>query len=116
MDWLCLLVKIMALQMNLKKILLVKLSTLLLTGSLSIQAQSDSSWSEKPDINYGGFIDAFYVFDFNQPEASPRQPFLFNHNRLNEFNINLALFQVDVDHEKYRANIGLQSGTYAQDN
>lgn len=79
-------------------------------------AQSDSSWSKKPTISFGGFADAYYVYDFNKPEISKRQPFLFNHNRHNEFNINLALLQVAVDHEKYRAKIGLQSGTYPQDN
>ncbi len=79
-------------------------------------AQTDSAWSKKPTVSFGGFVDAFYVYDFNEPDASKRQPFLFNHNRHNEFNINLALLQVAVDHEKYRARIGLQSGTYAQDN
>lgn len=79
-------------------------------------AQTDSTWSKKPTVSFGGFVDAFYVYDFNEPDVSKRQPFLFNHNRHNEFNINLALLQVAVDHEKYRARIGLQSGTYAQDN
>lgn len=79
-------------------------------------AQNDSHWQAKPKVNIGGFVDAFYVYDFNQPAESKRQPYLFNHNRHNEFNINLALFQINVNHEKYRLNLGLQSGTYAQDN
>lgn len=56
------------------------------------------------------------MFDFNEPQDSERQSYLFNHNRHYEFNLNLAPFQVEVDHEKYRAKIGLQSGTYPQDN
>lgn len=86
------------------------------TPFLSAFSQTDSSWGKKPTINFGGFVDAFYVFDFNGEGRIKRQPFLFNHNRNNEFNINLALLQVSVDHEKYRARIGLQSGTYPQDN
>ena len=94
----------------------IKTLAIILLFISSAQAQSDSSWSKKPTINFGGFIDAFYVYDFNEPADSKRQPFLFNHNRHNEFNINLGLLEVQVNHEKYRANLGLQSGTYPQDN
>jgi len=89
---------------------------LFITSSIVTFAQSDSSWNKKPSIHFGGFADVYYGYDFNEPKQSKRQPFLFNHNRHNEFNINLALLQIAVDHEKYRAKIGLQSGTYAQDN
>ncbi len=94
---------------------IISILTLLITISNTI-AQNDSSWQAKPKINIGGFVDAFYVYDFEKPTESKRQPYLFNHNRHNEFNINLALIQVNVNHEKYRVNLGLQSGTYAQDN
>lgn len=106
----------MTLEIDLKKTLMYKLLTTLLIFSFSIQAKSDGSWSEKPAINFSGFVDAFYVFDSNEPEDNERQPYLFNHNRHNEINSNLALFQIEVDHERYRATIGLQAGTYPQDN
>lgn len=80
------------------------------------QSESDDSWLEKPEIKLSGFADVFYVYDFNQPQGTERQPFLFNHNRHNEFNLNLGLMQLKVDHGKYRANFALQTGTYANDN
>lgn len=42
--------------------------------------------------------------------------FLFNHNRHNEFNLNLGLIKVSVIQLKYRANVSLHTGTYANDN
>lgn len=67
-------------------------------------------------INFHGFIDIYYVYDFNQPTTDYRQTFLYNHNRHNKFNINMALAQVNLEHEKYRAHIGLHAGTYSIDN
>lgn len=81
-----------------------------------ISAQSDSTWQQRPGINISGFTDIFYVYDFNQPQGTNRQDFLFNHNRHNEFNVNLAFVKFVVDHSKYRANFALQTGTYANDN
>jgi hypothetical protein len=81
-----------------------------------ISAQEDSTWQQKPDFNISGFMDVFYVYDFNEPQGSERQPFLYNHNRHNEFNLNLGLVKFGVAHEKYRANLALQVGTYVNDN
>ncbi|WP_296704466.1 porin [Algoriphagus sp.] len=82
----------------------------------SLSAQVDSSWQQKPKLKITGFVDVFYVYDFNQPKGPERQPFLFNHNRHNEFNLNLGLVKFAIEHSKYRANIALQTGTYANDN
>jgi hypothetical protein len=84
--------------------------------SFSISAQNDSTWQEKPELNLSGFLDVFYVYDFNKPDGSERQAFFFNHNRHNEFNLNLGLVQLELNHKKYRANFALQTGTYANDN
>lgn len=78
--------------------------------------QDHSAWQQKPDLSVSGFTDIFYVYDFNQPEGTERQSFLFNHNRHNEFNLNLGLIQLDLKHPKYRANLTLQTGSYANDN
>lgn len=83
---------------------------------INLSAQTDSSWQQKPDLAISGFVDVFYVYDFNQPPGTARQPFFFNHNRHNEFNLNLGLVQLELDHPKYRANLALQTGTYANDN
>ncbi len=76
-------------------------------------AQADSS---KIALSFGGFVDAYYAYDFSRPDNHIRQPFLYNHNRHNEFNINLALLSMKARAEKWRATIGLQAGNYPQDN
>ena len=88
----------------------------LLFTSHNCYSQFDSIWHQKPELNISGFADVFYVYDFNQPQNTKRQPFLFNHNRHNEFNLNLGFVKLGLEHSKYRANLALQSGTYANDN
>ena len=90
--------------------------SILCLASLVATAQDDNPWQQMPDFRIGGFMDVFYVYDFNEPQGSTRQPFLYNHNRHNEFNLNLGLLKIGVDHAKYRANLGLQVGTYVNDN
>lgn len=77
---------------------------------------SGEMWDEKPAVSIFGFVDAFYVYDFSRPDTQQRQPFLYNHNRHNETNVNLALLQMRIEHPKYRSSIALQTGTYANDN
>lgn len=91
--------------------------TLLFAGVSSlVLAQNAGDWDQKPTIHTSGFLDLFYVYDFNQPKRTGRQPFLYNHNRHNEFNINLGLIKLNLEHSKYRANFSLHAGTYGNDN
>jgi len=76
----------------------------------------DSTWRKKPKVEIMGFADMFYCYDFNEPSGSSRQPFLFNHNRHNKINLNLGLAGFQVIHDKYRVNLGFQTGAYAIDN
>ena len=82
----------------------------------ALTAQKDRGWEESPSLGITGFIDVFYVYDFNRPPGDFRQEFLFNHNRHNEFNLNLGMVGLDLAHPKYRAKLTLQTGTYANDN
>lgn len=79
-------------------------------------AQNGESWSGAPEVLLTGYLDVFYAYDFNRPETPYRQPFFFNHNRHNEFNLNQALIGVGVNHNRYRASLALQAGTYSNDN
>jgi hypothetical protein len=79
-------------------------------------AQTDSIWKQSPDLTISAFADVFYVYDFNQPQGNFRQPFLYNHNRHNEFNLNMGYLKFGLTHTKYRANLALQAGTYVNDN
>ncbi|MDP2078686.1 MAG: outer membrane beta-barrel protein, partial [Sulfuricurvum sp.] len=67
---------------------------------------------EKPVVKVSGFADMYYVEDYNNPSSDRRQPFLYNHNRHDEPNVNLVLLQVGVEHPNYRSNIGIHTGTY----
>lgn len=78
--------------------------------------QRDSAWQKAPTLAIEGFVDVFYAYDFNEPSDNARQSFFFNHNRHHEFNLNLALVKLGLSHQKYRANIALQVGTYPIDN
>lgn len=77
-------------------------------------SQTDTT-ERKTDISFSGFLDTYYSYDLNNPNQV-RQNFFFNHNRHNNININLALLRLQARHEKYRANIGLHTGTYVTDN
>ncbi len=79
-------------------------------------SQADSTWQDPPRLTISGFMDVFYTYDFNKPQGSSRQTFLYNHNRHNEFNLNLGIIKLDVANDKYRANLAIQTGTYANDN
>lgn len=78
--------------------------------------QYEANEKSFPDLSIYGFMDVFNVYDFSKPQTINRQDFLFNHNRHNEFNLNLALIKFDLQHSKYRASFGLQTGTYVNDN
>ena len=80
-------------------------------------APKDSLWQTAPKINFSAYVDIFYAFDFQQPQnSSSRQPFLYNHNRHNEFNLNNGIAKVALTHPKYRANLAFHAGTYVNDN
>lgn len=67
-------------------------------------------------VQASGFLDMYYGFDFNQPASNTRPDFLFNHHRHNKIHANLALLQLHLDQDRYRANLGVMGGTYAQRN
>jgi hypothetical protein len=83
---------------------------------VSQTARSQADTTSKPEITYSGFADGYYVYDFSEPPAASRQPFLYNHNRHNEFNLNLGLIKVSVKDAQYRGSFALQAGTYVNDN
>ena len=69
-----------------------------------------------PKVDYFGYVEGYYAYDFNEPFDHIRQPFLFNYNRHNTFSVNQAVFSLKIDGGFYRGNVGFQAGTYPQDN
>ena len=80
------------------------------------QAQEKNPWNQSPDFYFLGYLDVFYAYDFNQPESGVRQPFLYNHNRHNQFNLNNGILGFEISNPKYRAGFGIHTGTYVMDN
>lgn len=78
-------------------------------------AQDTTSQNQAP-ISWMVFADVYYAYDFNRPQNHEKAPFLYNHKRHNEVNLNLALAQVAYNGTNVRGAIGLQAGTYPQYN
>lgn len=87
------------------------------TCHLSVISQAQEVLEKKgPSLEIKGFLDLYYGYDFNEPSEKQRLPFLFNHTRHNQFGVNLALVSAKLSSDRFRASLGLQQGTYAQDN
>ncbi|WP_298713986.1 porin [Chitinophaga sp.] len=91
------------------------LTAIALTGAMATMAQ-EAPEKAKPKLTVSGYAEAYYVFDFDKPGNHTRPGFLYNHNRHNELNINLALLKVNYVADRVRGNVGIMAGTYAQYN
>ncbi len=77
----------------------------------------------KPVVTFGGFIDTYYAFDFNQPVPNERvlgtpegingtsAQLATTATRHNEFNINLAYLDAKLAAKKLRGRLAIQAGT-----
>lgn len=93
-----------------------KALVLFFISSLQLWAQEQSQDSAKVKVDFSGYIETYYSYDFNKPETKQRQSFLYNHNRHNEFNVNVALLKSSISYENYYAKIAVHTGAYVQDN
>lgn len=82
----------------------------LMSGALMAQTE------EKSPLQLSGYVELFYAYDFNRPANNTRPSFIYNHNRHNEFNLNLGFIKGAYTTEKVRANVALMAGTYANAN
>lgn len=80
----------------------------------NLYAQVDTV--KERSIQISAFVDSYYTYDFSRPSNNLLPPFLFNHNRHNEVNLNLGLIRGSWSNDFARVNLGLMAGTYAQYN
>src|ERR1700733_8459656 len=92
-----------------RKILLL----LLIAVNQFVFAQTDSS---KGSVTFSGYAEAYYAYDFNQPDNHKLPPFLYNFRRHNEVNLNLGFINANYTAKNVRANFGLMAGTWPQYN
>jgi hypothetical protein len=82
-------------------------------SSIIVSAQQNSQIKTETS----GFIDVFYGYNFHDPKTqSQNNSFLYNYNRHNEFNVNLALIRIKASTETFYGVLSLQTGTYVTDN
>jgi hypothetical protein len=67
-------------------------------------------------LTYSAYGELYYSYDFSSPANHEKPNFLYNHKRHNELNANILLVKASYLDKKYRANMGLMAGNYAQYN
>lgn len=63
-----------------------------------------------------GYVETYYVYDFNKPESNNRPGFIYSFNRHNEVNLNLGFIRGSYNADNVRAKLAVMSGTYANAN
>ena len=89
------------------------ISPLFLMLSIGLIAQEDTT---KTSINFTGYLEIYYAYDFGQPKDHNRPYFLYSHDRHNEFNLNLGFVKGSYQSDKVRAQLALATGTYMNAN
>lgn len=79
-------------------------------ASLAADQQSGSP------LNVSGYVEAYYIHDFNQPDNQRRPVFIYSHNHTNRPSVNLAFVKASFNQPSFRANLALGSGTYMRAN
>jgi hypothetical protein len=92
------------------------LRALLLIISTSVFSQVEIAEENKVKVDFSGYLEAFYGYDFNKPTTLTRLGWLYNYNRHNEFNITIGMLRSKISYENVYANIAIQAGTYVDDN
>jgi len=88
----------------------------LLFTCVQLHAQTESAEPE-PVLAFGGYVEPYYAYDFNEPNTDGnRPPFFYSYNRHNEVNINLGMLKANYAASKLRANVALATGTYMNAN
>lgn len=75
-------------------------------------AQNDSV----KELTITGYVEAYHCYDISNPSSNTRPPFVYSHNKHNEFALNLGFLKLNYSLPKFRANGSLMTGTYAQAN
>jgi len=82
----------------------------------SISEVYSQNQEKRTPFQFSGFLNLYYGYDFNEPNTEKRLPFLYNHTRHNRPFVNLALVSGTYQTDRFRANLGIHAGTYAEDN
>ncbi len=93
------------------------LTSVALCFGVFTQALAQDADSEKSNpLTFSAYLETYYSYDISEPKTSVRLPFIYSHNRHNEFNLNLGFVKAAYNTDRVRANMTLMAGTYANDN
>jgi hypothetical protein len=97
------------------------LSAFAITACGAAQAQTNDTIKiipqpEIPALKISGYAEAYYAYDFGQPESNTRPGFIYSHNRHNEVALNLGFIKASYDNGTVRGNLALMAGSYANAN
>lgn len=84
-----------------------------LFSSVLVLAQEESTPSP---FTVNGYLETYYVYDFNKPANNTRPGFIYSFNRHNEVNLNLGFVRGSYNTDNVRANLAIMAGTYANAN
>ncbi|WP_333818959.1 porin [Ohtaekwangia sp.] len=84
--------------------------------SLSFPLFAQEAGDKPSPLTISGYLETYYIYDFNKPADNTRPSFIYSFNRHNEVNLNLGMIRASYTTEKVRANLGLMAGTYPNAN
>jgi hypothetical protein len=89
---------------------------LLLTALFTTEITIAQEEPKPSPFTVSGYLETYYVYDFNQPKNNARPDFVYSFNRHNEVNLNLGFIKGSYKVDNVRANLALMTGTYANVN
>lgn len=81
-----------------------------LTLFLSSTTLLFSQENKEVKITFSGFLETYYSNDFQNSNTEKKLPFMYNHNRQNEGNLNIGLLRAKVAFENGYGSFALHSG------
>ena len=63
-------------------------------------------------ITFSGYIETYFLYNFNNPTNNTQPSFFYSFNRHNEVNLNLGYAKASYNKDKVRGNFALMAGTY----
>lgn len=77
---------------------------------------AEGSQPEQSNLSVSGYLESYYLHDFNRPSNNLRPGFTYSHNVTDKPSINLGFIKVNFNSERVRANLAVGSGTYMRAN
>ena len=90
--------------------------SVMILGGLTTTAQDSTQTQNANPLTLSGYVEAYYVKDFNNPVNHTRPAFIYSHNRSGEVTLNLSYLKAAYKTHTVRANLALAAGTYMNAN